>query len=176
MIDGIPVLGQLASGHTAPVYIGFLIVPVALWILNYTAMGLSIRAVGEYPKAADTAGVPVYRIQHACVLVSGALAGMAGAYLSLAHANTFIEGMSAGRGFIALAMVIFGRWHPVGVMGAGLLFGLATAVQFQLQAIGAEIPYQFFLMLPYALTLLVLIWFAGRSQAPAWLARPYQRR
>jgi simple sugar transport system permease protein len=175
-IERIPLLGDLISGHAAPVYIGFLLVPVASWLLFHTALGLSIRAVGEYPKAADTAGISVYRIQHGCVLISGALAGVAGGYLSLAHANTFIEGMSAGRGFIALAIVIFGRWHPVGAMGAALLFGLANAVQFQFQAIGAAIPYQFFLMLPYVLTLAALVLYAGRARPPAALAQAYERR
>ena len=175
-IDRIPILGEIVSGHTALVYLGFVLVPVAAWLLFSTSVGLAIRSVGEYPKAADTAGIPVYRVRHICVLVSGILAGAAGGYLSLAHANTFIEGMSAGRGFIALAIVIFGRWHPVGAMGAALLFGTANAVQFQFQAIGSTVPYQFFLMLPYVLSLIVLVLFAGRSYPPAALAQAYERR
>lgn len=175
-VASVPILGDLVSGYPAPVYLAFLLVPLATYLLYNTSWGLSIRAVGEYPKAADTAGLPVRRIQLWCVLTTGALAGMAGAYLSLAHANTFIEGMSAGRGFIALAIVIFGRWRPVGVMGAALLFGLANAVQFQFQAIGAAIPYQFFLMLPYVLTLAVLVFAAGHVRPPAALAQAYERR
>lgn len=172
----IPVAGEMLSGHPAPVYLAFALVPAATWLLFSTSLGLTIRAVGEYPKAADTAGIPIHRVRHACVLASGLLAGAAGAYLSLAHANTFTEGMSAGRGFIALAIVIFGRWHPVGAMGAALLFGLANAVQFQFQAIGLAIPYPFFLMLPYVLTLAVLVVFAGHARPPAALAQPYERR
>ncbi|MBM3262797.1 MAG: ABC transporter permease [candidate division Zixibacteria bacterium] len=174
--SSIPVVGELISGYPAPVYLVFLLVPLASYLLFYTSVGLSIRAVGEYPKAADTAGIPVARVRHLCVLVSGALAGVAGGYLSLAHANTFVEGMSAGRGFIALAIVIFGRWNPVGALIAALLFGLANAVQFQFQAIGAAVPYQFFLMLPYVLTLCVLVGFAGRTRPPAALAQAYERR
>ncbi len=175
LIDQIPLIGDILSGHAAPVYLGFLLVPVAVWLLFYTSLGLSIRAVGESPVAADAAGINVNQIRHGCVLVSGALTGAAGSYLSLAHANTFIEGMSAGRGFIVLAIVIIGRWHPVGAMGAALLFGLANAVQFQFQAIGVAIPYQFFLMLPYVLTLLVLVFFAGHARYPAALAQAYRR-
>ncbi|MBI4553212.1 MAG: ABC transporter permease [Candidatus Latescibacteria bacterium] len=171
----IPVLGEIVSGHTALLYIGFALVPVATWVLFSTSLGLTIRSVGEYPRAADTAGLAVSRVRHACVLASGVLAGAAGSYLSLAHSNTFVEGMSAGRGFIALAIVIFGRWRPAGAMWAALLFGLANAVQFQFQAIGSAIPYQFFLMLPYVLTLLVLVLFAGRARPPAALARAYER-
>ena len=175
LIDQIPLIGNILSGHTAPVYLGFLLVPVAVWLLFHTTLGLSIRAVGESPVAADAAGIPVNRVQHGCILVCGILAGAAGSYVSLAHANTFIEGMSAGRGFIVLAIVIIGRWHPVGAMGAALLFGIANAVQFQFQAIGTSIPYQLFLMLPYVLTLLVLIFFAGHARYPAAMAQAYRR-
>lgn len=175
LIDQIPLIGNILSGHTAPVYLGFLLVPVAVWLLFYTTLGLSIRAVGESPMAADAAGIPVNRVRHGCILACGILTGAAGSYLSLAHANTFIEGMSAGRGFIVLAIVIIGRWHPVGAMGAALLFGIANAVQFQFQAIGTSIPYQLFLMLPYVLTLLVLIFSAGHARYPAAMAQAYRR-
>jgi simple sugar transport system permease protein len=114
-------------------------------------------------------------LRFGCALVGGLLAGAAGAYLSLAHANTFVEGMTAGRGFIALAVVIFGGYRPWGVFLASLLFGLANALQFHFQALGSAIPYEFFLMLPYLLTLAVLVVAAGRAQPPAELARPYRR-
>jgi len=175
-IASVPFLGDVISGHTAPVYIGFMLVPVSAWLLYYTSLGLIIRAAGEQPGAADSAGIPVQKVRFCCILVSGALAGAGGGYLSLAHANTFIEGMSSGRGFIALAIVIFGRWHPTGVMGAALVFGLANAVQFQLQAVGSTVPYQFFLMLPYVLTLVVLVIFANRSQPPKALAQAFERK
>jgi ABC-type uncharacterized transport system permease subunit len=104
----------------------------------------------------------------------GVLAATAGAYLAVAYAHTFVEGMSAGRGFIALAIVIFGRWSAWGVLNAALLFGLATALQFHVQALGLRIPYQFLLMLPYVLTLLVLTGYAGRTKAPAALGAPLE--
>ncbi|MBT5872950.1 MAG: ABC transporter permease [Candidatus Latescibacteria bacterium] len=176
LIHDLPMVGALFSGHTPPVYIGFLLVPIAAWVLFRTTLGIKIRAVGEHPLAADTAGIRVQFIRHGCTLFSGAMAGCAGAYLSVAHANTFVEGMSAGRGFIALAIVIFGRWHPFWALGAALLFGIANALQFQFQAAGSAVPYQFFLMLPYLLTLLVLVIFASRTYPPAALARAYARR
>jgi simple sugar transport system permease protein len=110
-----------------------------------------------------------------CALVSGALAGLAGVYLAIGHANTFLEGMTDGRGFIALAVVIFGRWQPWGVLAAALFFGLAQGLQFALQARPLALPYQFFQALPYLVTLAALVGRAGGTRAPAALARPYQR-
>jgi simple sugar transport system permease protein len=128
--------------------------------------------VGENPQAAAAQGVQVGLTQTLALLSCGTLAATAGAYLAIAYAHTFVEGMSAGRGFIALAIVIFGRWSPWGIMGAALLFGLATALQFHVQSLGLAIPYQFLLMLPYVLTLLVLAGYAGTAQAPAALGLP----
>ena len=148
-----------------------------LWLLLFrTRWGLRLRATGERPSAADGAGVRVARVRVVATLIGGALAGLAGAYLSLGYTVGFGENMTAGRGFIALAVVILGRWNPFGVAAAALLFGLALALQFQFQATSTRFPYQFFLALPYLLTLLALL---GRSRlggaAPAALGEAYRR-
>lgn len=172
---GIPILGSLVSRQPVLLYVACGVVPLAAFVLNRTHLGLAIRACGEQPAAADTAGCNVFRLRFGCVLFGGVLAGAAGAYLTLAHANTFVEGITAGRGFIALALVIFGRWQPLGVFLASLFFGCANALQFQFQARGYDLPYQFFLMLPYLLTLLVLVFSTRGSQAPAALGKAYRR-
>ena len=153
------------------------LVPLVWLFLYRTRWGLRLRAVGEYPQAAEAAGVRVGRVRVGATLAGGALAGLAGAYLSLGYTVGFGENMTAGRGFIALAVVILGRWNPFGVAAAALLFGLASALQFQFQAASTRFPYQFFLALPYLLTLLALL---GRSRLksapPAALGEAYQRR
>ena len=171
----LPLIGRIISGQPAPLYFALLLIPAAAFVFNQTHLGLAIRAAGESPGAADTAGLDVTRLRWWCVLVSGAFAGAAGAYLSLAHANTFIEGMTAGRGFIALAIVIFGRRKPVWIFLAAMFFGTANALQFQFQAIGTAVPYQLLLMLPYVLTLLVLLFVADRTRAPGALGKFYSR-
>ena len=140
-------------------------------------MGLRLRACGEYPAAADAAGVRVGRVRVGAVLAGGALAGLGGAYLSIGYTNGFVENMSAGRGFIALAVVILGRWNPGGVALAALLFGLASAAQFAFQATRTGVPYQFFLALPYLLTLAALLLRSrlGGGAAPAALGEAYRR-
>lgn len=143
--------------------------------LSRTRPGLRLRAVGEAARAADAEGVDVTRTRVAAVLFGAALAGVAGAALPLALADSFTEGMTAGRGFIALAIVIFGRWRPLGVVAAALFFGGAIALQFRLQARGLGVPYPVFLMLPYVVTLLVLAFATGRARAPGDLGRPYDR-
>jgi ABC-type uncharacterized transport system permease subunit len=156
-------------------YLAWALVPL-VWLLLYrTRLGLRLRAVGEYPLAADGAGVRVGRMRVGAVLAGGALAGLAGAYLSLGYTNGFVENMSAGRGFIALAVVILGRWNPFGAAAAALLFGLASALQFQFQATSTHFPYQFFLALPYLLTLLALLLRSRLQAAPAALGEAYQR-
>jgi len=164
-------LGQNALGGLA-----WGLVPL-IWLFLYrTRWGLRLRAVGEYPPAADGAGVRVGRVRLAATLAGGALAGLAGAYLSLGYTVGFGENMTAGRGFIALAVVILGRWNPFGVAAAALLFGLASALQFQFQAASTRFPYQFFLALPYLLTLLALLLRSRLGAAPpAALGEAYQR-
>jgi simple sugar transport system permease protein len=143
--------------------------------LSRTRPGLRLRAVGESARAADAEGVDVVRVRFLAVVVGSSLVGVGGAALPLALADSFTEGMTSGRGFIALAIVIFGRWRPLGIALAALFFGAAIAVQFRLQARGFGVPYPVFLMLPYVLTLAVLAFATGRARAPADLARPYER-
>jgi len=154
-----------------PVYVALALVPLVWVVLARTRLGLALRAVGEAPDAAASLGVSVVRIRIGAILVAALLAGAGGGYLSLAYSNTFVEGMSAGRGFIALAIVVFGRWRPLGVLAGALLFGAASAAQFHLQAAGIAVSYHLLLMLPYVLTLAVLTLASGTSAAPAALGR-----
>ena len=172
IIDRIPVLSQLLSGHKPVVYIALLAVPVTYYVLFRTRFGLRLRAVGENPEAADTAGVSVARMRYAGVLVSGVLAGLGGAYLSIGQNSLFTRNMTAGRGFIALAALIFGKWHPVGAFLACLLFGLADAVAIRMQGV-VPIPVQFIQIIPYVLTLVVLAGFIGRAIPPRAIGTPY---
>ena len=177
LLSKIPFVGLIFFQHNIFVYAVFLAVPLINFYLFHTHHGLAIQACGEHPKAADTAGIRVHRLQAACVLFGGFMAGLAGGYLSLADVPYFSTEMTAGRGFIALSIVIFGKWHPVKACGAALLFGLGNALPDRLQAIPdlGFIPYQFFLMLPYVMTLLVLAGFVGHAKPPAALALPYRR-
>ena len=173
----IPGLASLPGvGHglfTQPLvtYLTWLLVPLAWWFLFRTRGGLVLRATGESDTAARAAGVPVRRVQVLAVLTGGALAGLGGGSLVLAQVGTFAEEMTAGRGFIAIAIVVLGRWHPVWVFAAALLFGGATALQFVFQAMGLAVPYQLFLMLPYAMALVALTGGLGRARAPAGLGK-----
>jgi general nucleoside transport system permease protein len=171
-IDRIPVLSQLLSGHKPIVYIALLAVPVSYYVLFRTRFGLRLRAVGENPEAADTAGVSVAGMRYAGVLLSGVLAGLGGAYLSIGQNSLFTRNMTAGRGFIALAALIFGKWHPVGAFLACLLFGLADAVAIRMQGV-VNIPVQFIQIIPYVLTLVVLAGFIGRAIPPRAIGEPY---
>jgi len=155
----------------APVYFALALVPVVWVVLARTRLGLALRAVGEAPDAAASLGVPVGAMRVGALAVAALLAGLGGGYLSLAYSNTFVEGMSAGRGFIALAIVVFGRWRPLGVLAGALLFGAASAGQFHLQAAGVEVSYHLLLMLPYLLTLAVLAFASRATAAPAALGR-----
>src|SRR5690349_18435211 len=172
LLDRIPVLSQLLSGHKPIVYIALLAVPVSYYVLFRTRFGLRLRAVGENPEAADTAGVGVARMRYAGVLLSGVLAGLGGAYLSIGQNSLFTRNMTAGRGFIALAALIFGKWHPVGAFLACLLFGLADAVAIRMQGV-VNIPVQFIQIIPYVLTLVVLAGFIGRAIPPRAIGEPY---
>jgi simple sugar transport system permease protein len=171
VLASIPAIGPSLFNQTALGYAAFLLVPITALFLFRTLPGLKLRMVGENPKAAEAQGIDVGLVQTLALLAGGVLASLGGAYLALAYARTFVEGMSAGRGFVALAIVIFGRWLPLGVLATALLFGLATALQFHIQALGLDIPYQFLLMLPYVLTLLVLAGHARHVPAPAALGQ-----
>lgn len=172
VVNKIPVIDTIFS---TPLILLTLIVIVASHIIIFrTSFGLRLRSCGEHPQAADTLGVKVSRMRYAGVLISGALAGLGGAWLSLEQ-HCFTDGMSAGRGFIALAAMIFGKWTPLGATGAALLFGFAEALQIQLQSAGVEIPTQFIQMLPYLLTIIVLTSAIGRAVPPAADGKPYEK-
>ncbi|MDX2242865.1 MAG: ABC transporter permease, partial [Leptolyngbyaceae cyanobacterium bins.302] len=157
------------------VYLLFLLVPLSTYILFQTSLGLTLRAIGEYPRAADTAGIQVERVRYISVILCGALAALGGAYLVLVHVKFFTEDISAGKGFIALAALIFGRWHPVYTAIACLLFGATEALQLRVQAFNLNIPYQLLTMLPYIVALLALIGLAGKSTPPSALGVPYSK-
>lgn len=177
LLHHLSIVGDALFAQNALCYLAWLLVPLCWFFLFRTRPGLRLRAVGEYPAAADGAGVRVNTVRTLAVLWGGALAGLAGASLSIGYTNGFVENMSAGRGFIALAVVILGRWNPWGALAAALLFGLANALQFQFQASTIHFPYQFFLALPYLLTLLALL-FRSRLQSapPAALGEAYLRQ
>jgi len=163
-----------------PIVIAILMVPVSWYVLYKTPFGLRLRSVGENPEAADAAGVPVARMRYAGVLLSGVLAGIGGAYLSIGQSSLFTRNMTSGRGFIALAALIFGKWRPVQTLFACLLFGLTEAVSIQMQGVvklpsGDDIPVQFVQMVPYILTIVVLAGFIGSSRPPRALGIPYQK-
>ena len=167
----LPVLGPALFEQQALTYVAWLLVPCAWWFLFRSWWGLALRATGESAEAARASGVPVGRVQLLATLAGGALAGLAGAVLVLAQVGTFAEKMTAGRGFIAIAIVVLGRWRPLGVLLAALLFGGATALQFAFQAMGLAVPYQLFLVMPYLLALAALAGAVGRARAPAGLGR-----
>jgi simple sugar transport system permease protein len=164
-------IGPAGFAHAPTTYLGLAAIPVVWWVLWRTRAGLALRAAGESATAARTAGVRVRLVRTAATVAGGAFAGLAGASLVLGHVGTFTERMTAGRGFIAIAIVVLGRWRPVGVLLASLLFGGAMALQFVFQAAGLPAPYQLFLMLPYLLALLGLAGVAGRVRAPGDLGR-----
>lgn len=170
----IPLIGRALFGQAPTAYLAYLLAPLLWYFLFRTAWGLELRAVGESPRAAEAAGIHVRRARLWATLFGSALAGIAGAHLALAHAGTFSENMSAGRGFIAIAVVVLGRWNPVLVLIAALFFGAASALQFFLQAFGLDLPYQLFLAVPYLLTLAALAGWVGRARAPAALALPWE--
>jgi simple sugar transport system permease protein len=166
VLKDIPVIGGVIGSHTPLVYLTFVIIVLSYIVLFKTPIGLRIRAVGEHPAAADTAGINVYRTKYLWVMVSGMLAGFGGVFLSLGHLSLFALGMTGGRGFIALAAMIFGKWHPFGASGASLLFGFADALQMRLQALGL-IPPQIILTIPYVLTIVVLAGVVRKARPPS---------
>jgi simple sugar transport system permease protein len=170
-LAALPLVGRALFAQPPVTYALYALAPATGWWLFRTHPGLALRAAGESPEAALAAGVAVGRLRAGALLVAGALGGVAGGTLVLAQAGTFAEGMSAGRGFIAVAIVVLGRWRPAGVVLAALVFGAASALQFLFQAMGWALPYQLFLAFPYVLTLLALAGAAGRSAPPAALGR-----
>ncbi len=174
VLKDIPFLGKLLFNHTPMVYLAFILVIFTSIYFNRTKSGLNYKSVGEHPKAAATLGIPVIRIKYISCVICGALAGIGGAYLTTCYSNTFVEGSTAGRGFIGLAAVIFGRWDAVGVMLACLFFGFCDALQIRLQVMSIGIPYQFFQMIPYVATVIVLSILGGKKSGPAAKGQPYR--
>lgn len=171
-LAAIPVLGPVLFTQSVLTYLALALVPATWWLLFRTRFGLELRAVGEAPRNAAASGVRVRLVRSTGTIIGGALAGLGGASLVLAQVGVFAERMTAGRGFIAIAIVVLGRWHPVGALLAALLFGAATALQYLFQASGVTIvPYQVLLALPYLLALAVLATTVGRARSPAALAR-----
>lgn len=175
LLADIPIIGPALFDQVPVVYLGFLLVAAAYGVLFRTTWGLNVRAVGEHPRAVDTVGINVFGVRYAACLVDGLMAGLAGGYLSLGLLHGFTENMVAGRGFIALAAVTFGRWNPLGALAASMLFGAGDALQLRLQAAGFHVPYQFMLMVPYVLTMVALAGLVGRSRPPAATGKAYER-
>ncbi len=174
LLGDLPIVGEIFFNHNVLVYGAFLLVPLGVWVLNHTTLGLKIRAVGQKPEAADSLGVSVNRIRYFTVGLGGLLAGVAGASLSISLINLFQENMTNGQGFIAVALVYFGGWTPVGVMVGALLFSFVSALQLWIQVKGINLPSDIAVMLPYILTIAALA-FARRSQQPAALSKPFER-
>lgn len=176
VLSRIPVVGPIFFSHNLMVYLAFLFVPVAWYILFKTSWGLKVRAVGTHPRAADSMGINVNRTRYEALALGGALAGLAGAYLSVCQVKMFSDELIAGRGFIAVALVYFGHWHPVKIMGGALLFSFAQTIQYNVQGLGIDLPYEFFVMLPYVVVVVVLA-FTSRNQttSPSALGKPFNR-
>ena len=173
-LKDIPIIGTLLFNQTPMVYLAFALVIFTSIYFNRTKSGLNYKSVGEHPKAAATLGIPVIKIKYISCVICGALAGIGGAYLTTCYSNTFVEGNIAGRGVIGLAAVIFGRWSAVGVMLACLFFGFCDALQIRLQVMSIGIPYQFFQMIPYVATIIVLSILGGKKSGPAAKGLPYR--
>ena len=173
VLKDIPVLGPILGQQNPLTYLALFLVPVSSFLLFQTRLGLRIRAVGEHPRAADTAGIPVFPLQYLSVGICGALAGIGGAYLSLCQVSMFVKGMTAGRGFMAMAAMIFGKWTPWGAFGASLLFAFADALQISVQAAGLNLPADLLMCAPYVLTIFALAMFVGKAVAPAQVGKPY---
>jgi simple sugar transport system permease protein len=175
LLSKIPIFGDIFFNQNILVYLAFLMVPLAWFILYKTTLGLKIRAVGENPQAADTLGVSVPKVRYFTIILGGTMSGLAGASLSIALLNVFQQGMTAGQGFIAVALVYFGAWKPWGVLGGALLFSLVNGLQLWIQVLGIPIPSEFSTMMPYFLTILVLTLTVSKVKTPSALTKPFER-
>jgi ABC-type uncharacterized transport system permease subunit len=173
LLSDIPVLGPILFQHNIFVYALFALIAVIHFGLFYTRWGLRVRAVGEHPKAADTVGIDVYWVRYSTVVLGGMVAGFGGAYFTIGSTGAFEREMTAGRGFIGLAAMIFGGWNPIGSFLAGLVFGFADAIQARLSILSIAIPSEFLLMVPYVVTIIVVAGLVGRARAPAADGKPY---
>jgi ABC-type uncharacterized transport system permease subunit len=175
ILGDIPFIGPIFFDHNIFMYGMFILLALLHVGLFYTRWGLRVRAVGEHPKAADTLGINVFKTRYMSVILGGMVAGFAGGYFTLGSVGRFDEVMTAGRGFIGLAAMIFGNWRPFGAFGAGLLFGFADMLASKLAILGVQIPSEFLLMAPYIATMIVLAGVVGRSQVPAADGKPYEK-
>jgi len=176
LLSDIPVLGPILFNHVTLVYIAFLLVPCAAYLMYRTPWGLSLRTVGENPHAAASGGVSVAWTRYTALMISGALFGVAGAYFSLAQFNAFTFGIISGRGWVCIALVVLGRWDPWRCAFAALLFGAVDALQLRLQSSGAiDLPFQVFLLLPFLITVVAMAFVARNARAPASLLVPYRK-
>lgn len=174
-LSDIPGIGEIFFSQNILVYGAYLLVPIAWFVLNKTTLGLKIRSVGENPDAADSLGVNVGRIRYFTIILGGILSGVAGASLSIALLNVFQQNMTSGQGFIAVALVYFGAWRPTGVLGGALLFSLINALQLWVQVLNISVPSEIAVMMPYVLTILVLVTSVSKVRAPSALSKPFER-
>ncbi|MEO0561742.1 MAG: ABC transporter permease [Chloroflexota bacterium] len=175
-LSDLPVLGEILFSHNLLVYLAFALVPISAFIFNRTKFGLNIRAVGQNPEAADAMGVNVARVRYTTVTIGGALAGLAGASLSIALINVFQQNLTSGIGFIAVALVYFGGWRPWGVVGGAMIFGFVRAVQVQIDSLGFLDNYnEIMIMAPYIITIIALVFATKRQEQPTALTLPFQR-
>jgi simple sugar transport system permease protein len=174
-LSDIPGIGEIFFRQNLLVYGAYLLVPFAWFVLNKTNLGLKIRAVGENPDAADSLGVSVARVRYFTIILGGTLSGLGGASLSIALLNVFQQNMTSGIGFIAVALVYFGAWQPLGVLGGALLFSMVNSLQLWIQVLGIPIPSEIAVMMPYVLTILVLVVTVSRVRAPSALTKPFER-
>jgi ABC-type uncharacterized transport system permease subunit len=175
VLSDIPFIGEIFFSQNIMVYGAYLLVPIALFVMNKTTLGLKIRSVGENPDAADSLGVSVAHVRYFTVILGGTLSGIAGASLSIALLNVFQQNMTSGLGFIAVALVYFGAWQPLGVLGGALLFSMVSSLQLWIQVKGGAIPSDIAVMMPYVLTILVLVATASKVRAPSALTKPFER-
>jgi ABC-type uncharacterized transport system permease subunit len=175
ILSNIPIIGEIFFSQNILVYIAYALVPIAWFVLQKTTIGLKIRAVGENPEAADSLGVSVAAVRYTTVIMGGILSGIAGASLSIGLLNVFQQNMTSGLGFIAVALVYFGGWRPLGVLGGALLFSMVNSLQLWMQVLGIPIPSDIAVMLPYILTIVVLTLSMSRVRAPSALTKPFER-
>jgi simple sugar transport system permease protein len=175
LLSDIPVIGEIFFQQNVLVYIAFALVPIVHFVLQKTTLGLKIRAVGENPEAADSLGVSVAGVRYITVTLGGLLSGVAGASMSIALLNVFQQNMTSGLGFIAVALVYFGGWRPVGVMLGALLFSMVNALQLRLQVEGVPVPSDLMVMMPYVLTIIALVLTVQRVRSPSALTKPFKR-
>ncbi|MBN8591400.1 MAG: ABC transporter permease [Anaerolineae bacterium] len=168
-------IGEIFFRHNILVYVAFLLVPISAYVISRTPFGLMIRAVGQNPQAADAMGISVARVRYMTVILGSMLAGLAGASLSVALLKVFQQNLTSGLGFIAVALVYFGRWRPVGILIGALLFSFVNALQLQVSAIGLDIPAEFAVMAPYVITIIALVFASRQTEKPDALTKPFER-